>query len=184
MKTIKVEEILNNLFKTIPTYEVEGSQSDKLFFSYGEQKSLNQILTSKYRNCEKAYPLLWYKMPNTLSVSNSGTTGVFDFVLAHNTNHEYFNDQRFKLVFDRCLYPNLQLIIQAFKKSGNIQLFNLNDNNVYEYTNYPNYGSPTTFEGKDKTKQVDYWDATGFRVKLKITNNCMGEISYDTKNIF
>lgn len=180
MNIIKIESVFAELFNTIPTYEIEGKQTSKLFFGYGEQKALNQIITAR----SIKYPLLWYNLPNTVNMSNTGVNGVFDFVLACNTRFDYFNDQRFIKVFNRFLYPNLNLIMQSFRKANNIQLMHLKNKDFYEFTNYPNYGSPSEFNGKDKSKQVDYWDAINFKVRLSINNNCIGNFLYDTKNIF
>lgn len=184
MTIFKVEEKLTELFNTIPVYELEpGVDSDKLFFHFGEQKALDQVLLAKQVNGQNAYPLLWYKLPNSLSANNIFVQGDFEFILAHNTKLDYFNDQRFNIVFNKVLFPNLNLVMQSLFKAKNVQINRVKGNDFYEYSNYPNYGNPTTFSGKDESKQIDYWDAIWFKVNLTINNNCMGDISYNINNI-
>lgn len=176
---IRVEKIFDALFATIPQY----SANNKLFFGYGEQKELNSILVNSKQNSK--YPMLWYNMPNTLDGNGQYVEGLFDFVLAHNTKLEWFNDQRFDKVFDAILYPHFSLVMQALNKANGIELFEVSENNKYRYTNYPNYGSPTTFEGKDKQKQVDIWDAMKFQVRLRVRDSQCDfcDINYDLKNL-
>ena len=177
---IRVEQILDRLFETVPEIDNNG----KLFFGYGEQKELNAILLTKQKNETPCYPLLWYNLPNTLQGNRQYSEGNFDFVLAHNTTLDLFNDQRFNDIYDNILYPYFDLVIQAFDNAPGIDLFHISENNRYEYTCYPNYGSPTTFEGKDEQKQVDIWDAIKFKVKLRISSNCdFQNICYNLKNI-
>ena len=179
MRVIRVEQILDELFATIPA--IDGN--NKLFFGYGEQKELNSILLSGKKNSK--YPLLWYNLPNTLEGRLQYVEGDFDFVIAHNTELDWFNDQRFDKVFDAILFPHFSLVMQALNKAKGVDLFELSPNNFYRYTNYPNYGNPTTFEGKKEQKQVDIWDAMKFTVKLRINSNtCDFEnIKYDLKNL-
>lgn len=177
---VRVERILDSLFDTIP--QINGC--DKLFFGYGEQKELNAILITKQKNGTPCYPLLWYNLPNTLHGNSQYSEGYFDFVLAHNTELDLFNDQRFNQIFENILYPHFDLVLQALLGANGIELYDFTDNSKYEYTCYPNYGSPTTFEGKDKQNQVDIWDAIKFRVKMRISKECdFKNIKYNLKNI-
>jgi len=188
MKPISVERLFYDVFDKIPTYEVNNVTSKKITFGVGEQKELNAVLITKQKNKLPAYPLLWYKLPNRdLTGGKDYVTGIFEFVLAHNTELDWFNDQRFEKVFETVLFPNFNLVMQTFQKHNRIDLLNYgSDPNIkYGLGNYPNYGAPTSFEGKDKTKQVDFWDAIVFSVKLRIKadNNCESNINYSLKDI-
>ncbi|WP_438423134.1 hypothetical protein [Aquimarina macrocephali] len=178
---IKVEKIFREVFDTIPKYNIEtGNQTDKLFYHLGDQDELSNVLQTRQSNGQKAYPLLWYKLPNDLFEGETRVSGDFEFILAMNTQLDWFNDQRFNFVYNNYLYPNLQLVIQAFKGANNIQLNKIdNNNNFYRRTNYPNYGKFVT--GAEIPN--DYWDALLLKVNLTLTDNCMGEIKYNTKNI-
>lgn len=178
---VKVEQIFDSLFDTIPVYD----GNNKLFFGYGEQKELNSILINKQKNGEPCYPLLWYNLPNTLQVNRQYATGVFDFVLAHNTEIDLYNDQRFNTIFNNILYPHFSLVLQALQKANGIDLLKYSGVMEYEYTNYPNYGNPTTFEGKKEQKQVDIWDAINFKVRLNVHSKIcdFSEIQYNLTNL-
>ena len=167
---IKVESIFTDLFATVPVY---GS-NNKLTFHYGEQKELDAFLVAKKSN---AYPLLWYNLPNTIDANSQYVEGEFEFVLAHNTNLDWFNDQRFTKVFEAVLFPYFELVMQGLNKANGISVLNLSNDTTYRYANLPNYGNPTNFEGKKQTKQVDIWDALKFTVKLNIKK---GACSFDT----
>lgn len=180
MKPIIVEQVFDSLFDTIPQYE----DNHKLSFGYGEQKELNALLLTKQLNGNPCYPLLWYNLPNDLEGDNQYVEGMFDFVLATTTQLDWFNDQRFKYNFKEILYPHFSLVLQALSKANSITLFDISGNNKYRYTNYPNYGNPTTFEGKDEQKQVDIWDAIKFTVKLRVYGNCdFTNINYNLNNL-
>ena len=178
----RVENIFTELFATIPAV----GTNNKITFHYGEQKELNSVLLTKQSNGTPCYPMLWYNMPNQLDGNNHYAEGVCEFVLAHNTQLDWFNDQRFTQVFDAVLYPNFNLVIQALDKANGISLLNVSGtSNKWSYENYPNYGSPTTFEGKEETKQIDFWDAIKFQVNLNIKRTACDftKIRYDLNNI-
>ena len=179
MKVIRVEQIFDKLFDTVPQLK----DSNKLFFGYGEQKELNAILLNSVQDSK--YPMLWYNLPNTLDAREQYAEGTFEFVLAHNTKLDWFNDQRFDKVFNDILFPQFSLVMQALKGADNIDLFELSPNVFYRYTNLPNFGNPMTFEGKKENKQVDKWDAMKFTVKLRVNNrNCdFCDMTYDLTNL-
>ena len=177
---IKVEEIFDELFDTIPEYD----GNNKLFFGYGEQKELNLYLAQRPKNGDHCYPLLWYNLPNTLKGNKQYVQGTFEFVLAHNRTYELINDVSFRDIFGRILYPHFSLVIQALSKAG-FMLDIDSDANKYEYTNYPNYGNPPTHEGKDESIVIDIWDAIKFKVKLNVKGTAcdFDKIQYDLINI-
>lgn len=178
---INIEEVFEEVFNTIPTYQLPiGGESDNLFYDLGDQKELDRVLITRQENGKKTYPLLWYKLPNEISENEVYARGDFEFVLATNTELDWFNDQRFENSYKHKLYPNLQLVLQAFRGADNITLNKVDNNNFYRRTNFPNYGEAVT-GGK---QPEDYWDALLLKVNLTITNNCVGQIRYDTKNIF
>ena len=178
---VKVEQIFDELFDTIPIYD----GNNKLFFGYGEQKELNAILLARQKNGNPCYPLLWYNLPNTLEGNKIYSEGNCDFVLAYNTTGDLFNDQRFTQIFNEILFPHFSLVIQALEKANGISVLNISEDKKWKTTNYPNYGSPTTFEGKKQQKQVDIWDAVGFTLKLNIRKDAcrFDQIIYNTNNL-
>lgn len=185
---IVVEERFREIFETVPTYPLEGEPeglSLPLVYWWGEQKELNRVLIEKQVNEENAYPLLWYIMPSQeREYRNGRIAGDFSFVLAMNTEYEWFNDQRWNSTFAKYLFPYYELIKQSLTKSGIINLFALDGNKqFFEFTKLPNYGNPTTFEGKDETKQGDFWDAILFKFRGEINDNCLQHIKYNIKNI-
>ena len=145
-----------------------------LFYHFGEQKELNAVIQTRQENQTYTYPILWYLMPNEVTVTNLWAEGDFEFVLAHNTNLDWFNDQRFKNVFNAILQPNFEIFLSAIARSKRIERLKLSNGNEYSYLNYPNYGNPTTFEGKSEAKQLNYWDAMKATLKLRIhkEHNC------------
>lgn len=161
---IQVENIFMEEFSNLEA--VNGHNS--LFFHFGEQKELDAVIQTRQENQDYTYPLLWYLMPNEVSVSTLWAEGEFDFILAHNTELEWFNDQRFKKVFNEILQPNLGIVLTAIGKSEKIERLKLSDGSDYRYLNYPNYGNPTTFEGQEEAKQINYWDAMRVTLRLRI----------------
>lgn len=157
---IKVENILMDVFSDIAP--VTGH--NKLLFHFGEQKELNNVIQTRQENEQYTYPLLWYLMPNELTGYNGYVEGDMRFILAHNTELQWFNDQRFEKVFNEILQPNFDLVVKAIRKSSRMDFVG---EERFRYTNYPNYGNPTTFEGKDEAKQINYWDAIGFTINLR-----------------
>ena len=111
---VKVEEVLEGVFSSIETIESIG----KLNFGYGDEKELDNVLLTKSMNKQKAYPLCWYLMPNELKVDETKgcAEGSFTFLIAHNTELSWFNDQRFKNVYDTILYPYLELILREISQ--------------------------------------------------------------------
>lgn len=164
---IIVEQIFEDLFDTIPVL----TNTDKLSFGYGDKKELDSILITKQRNGQICYPLLWYNLPNTLDANERYVEGNFDFVIAHNTQLDWFNDQRFNINFKKILYPYFELVITALTKANGITPLYVTGNKKYKYTNYPNYGSPSANDGGSEQQQVDAWDAIKFTVKLQISSS-------------
>lgn len=159
---IKVEKVLEELFT-----DIQLTGIDKLNFGYGDEKELDAIIIAKTMNNNKAYPLLWYKMPNEISNKplDGYAEGSFTFILAHNTQFDWFNDQRFDMVYETVLYPYLEEILRLFKKSKRV----MTEEDDYTTTNYPNYSKDF-----NKSEEVDYWDAIELKIDLKINNgiNC------------
>lgn len=161
---IKVENIFAETFNGLA---VDGN--DPLFFHYGNQSELDTVITLRDENQKRNYPLLWYLMPNQLSVKKGQyAQGNCRFVLANNTDDEWLNDQRFDKIFNAVLHPCFEAICSAIDKSGGLEMLPLSSGQDYDYTNYPNYGSPSTFEGNEQAKQINYWDAIGFTMNLRI----------------
>lgn len=156
---IRVEKVLNDLFNGI---QLDGL--DSLKFGYGDEKELDAVIIGKINNRQQSYPLLWYVMPNELSNDGNITEGSFTFILAHNTKDEYYNDQRFDLVYETVLYPYIEEVLRLLGKSNRIM-----PSEDYRYTNYPNYSKEMK-----KHKQVSIWDAIELKIDLKINNgnNC------------
>lgn len=168
---IDVEGKLEEVFGTIPA--VDGN--NKLLFHYGDQKELNTVLLTRQKNQQYSYPLLWYVLPNELSYRKGFAKGDCKFVLCHNTKLDWFNDQRFKEVFRKVLQPNFELVLQAIDKGADISRNKLSSGEEYRYSNWPNYGTPNTGEGNEKSKLVDHIDAIGFTLNLSVMsdNNCL-----------
>lgn len=184
------EERFRDLFATIPTYPLESEpegQSLPLVYWWGEQKELNRVLIEKHKNHESAYPLLWYLLPNEeieigLNSPSNRVRSTYQFVLAMNTKYDWFNDQRWDSTFAQYLFPYYELVKQALKKSGIVDLKKIDGaNNYFRYTKLPNYGVPTTFEGKDAAKQKDFWDAILFEFDGVLNDNCIADIKYNLK---
>ena len=158
---IRVEEILESTFDNI---QLEGL--DKLNFGYGDEKELDAVIIGKTINQKKAYPLLWYVMPNELTLEKNylQVSGTFRFILAHNTELDWFNDQRFNNVYNTILFPYLEKILDLLDRSRVIEV-----SDSYKTTNYPNYS-----KNLKEAEKVDYWDAIEIKIDLKINkiNNC------------
>ena len=160
----KVEKVFEETFGGLTI-----SGQDDLNFGYGDERELDAIIVGKSMNQKKAYPLLWYKMPN--NVTNNPLMGYcegsFTFILAHNTKLDWFNDQRFENVYEAILYPYLEEILKAIGKSNRIS----SEDGAYSSTNYPNYSKSITASSSER---VDYWDAIELNIDLKINNgiNC------------
>ena len=157
---VKVEQILEDTFNNIKP--IDGV--DYLSYGYGDEKDLDVILLTKSANKQRAYPLLWYMMPNSIEVVDGYAKGRFQFLLAHNTRLDWKNDQRFKESYDKVLFPWLEGVLDAFSRSHQITV-----KDGYKATNYPNYS-----KSLKKTKQVDYWDAIKLEIDLMVINknNC------------
>lgn len=156
---IRVEEVLENAFSD---FSIDGL--DKLNFGYGDEKELDAVIIGKTMNNQIAYPLLWYVMPNELTTKEDYAEGNFRFILAHNTELDWFNDQRFRNVYNTMLFPYLEKVLDIFNRSHRIT-----SNAVFKTTNYPNYSK--TLKTSEK---VDYWDAIELKIDLKIhkEHNC------------
>lgn len=164
---IQVENIFMKEFSDLEA--IPGH--NKLFFHFGEQKELDAVIQTRQENNTYTYPLLWYLMPNRLQVKKRFAEGECSFVLAHNTDLNWFNDQRFKNVFNEILQPNFDLVLAKIKKSKNISLLEVGGGYDYDFINYPNYGKPTTF-CEDESESINFWDAIQFKVNLSIRNGC------------
>lgn len=166
MKVVRVEKILEEAFSNIET--IEGQ--DPIWFGYGNSKELDAILTTKISNGKKAYPLLWYVMPNSLTQKDGYANGNFNFILAHNTRLDWFNDQRFNIVFEKTLFPYFEKVIDAIDSAKRIYTI---EEDEFKYTNHPNYSYNSRKEGKplSESKQIDIWDAMTFDIELSIKNN-------------
>lgn len=179
-KPLNIDDVFRPLFNEIPQYHLStGNLSDKIFYHLGDQEELNEVLITKQHNGSKAYPLLWYNLPNTFQENDLYANGDFDFVLAVNTSLDEFNDQRFNFSFKEKLYPNLNLLIQTFRGAQNVTLNRLSGGSkmYWERTEYPNYGNATK-------ESEDYWDALKVKVNLTISKgNCQGKIKYNTENL-
>ena len=116
---IQVENIFEDVFDGIEA--VEGH--NPLFFHYGNQKELDAVIQTRQENNNYTYPLIWYLMPNELKVKNDFAIGECSFVIATNTDLNWFNDQRFRKSFNEVLQPNLDLAIQALRRSGSCLLY-------------------------------------------------------------
>lgn len=165
---IQVENILMDVFKDI---EAVG-KFNPLFFHFGNQKELDNVIQTRQENHNYTYPLLWYLMPNELKEKNGFAMGELSFVIAHNTRLDWFNDQRFKEVFNEVLQPNLDLVIRTLRRSTSVSVLYLSDGSEFRYTNFPNYGNPTSIDGDAEAKAINYWDALKFTVNLQIQEGC------------
>ncbi len=159
MKVVRIEKILESTF--LNTESIEGQ--DPLIFGYGDAKELDTVLATKIRNSKKAYPLLWYVMPNTLKYKEDGFSGVCRFVLAHNTDSNWRNDQRFNETFEKCLYPYFEKVLDIIDSSSD---FGFTEELSYSFTNAPNYSNASL----SKNLQVDVWDAISIDVDLTFYN--------------
>lgn len=150
---VRVEKILSDTFCKIDA--VKGQ--NPIWFHYGDSKELDSVLTQKRE--QRKYPLLWYVMPNKMKYSLGTATGKITLILAHNTDLDWNNDQRFEKVFDEILFPYLENIVYVMSRSANIS-FSLQ--REYSFTNFPNY----SVVSENKTQQIDAWDA----IKLEFEN--------------
>lgn len=155
---VKVEDILSKTFLKIET--VAGQ--NPIWFHYGDTKELDAVLSAK--KGEKKYPLLWYVMPNRLTYEQNGANGKCTFILAHNTTLHWFNDQRFKKVYDEILFPYLENMLKALQKSHNVSFSSTSE---YDFTNFPNYSVST----KTESPQDSFWDAIKIEIDLQIYND-------------
>ena len=160
MGVVKVESILMEVFSNVE--QVSGQ--DPLKFGFGNQKELDKVLVAKQRSGNNAYPLAWYVVPNKLSHEAGRASGNFQFLIAHNTKLDWFNDQRFEKVFEAVLFPYLENTIQAFKLSPNIETPYMDK---YSWTNIPNY----PYESGNESKQIDFWDVVSWEIELSVSNN-------------
>jgi len=154
---IRVEKVLEDTFKDV---QLEGL--DSLKFGYGDEKELDAVILGNKR--KQMYPLLWYVMPNSVTIKDPYAEGTFNFILAHNTKLDWFNDQRFNKVYDAVLFPYLDEVIRLLGRSRRIM-----HNDEYTTTNYPNYSKDLI-----KSEKPEYWDAIELSIALKINNgnNC------------
>ncbi|WP_394749538.1 hypothetical protein [Spongiimicrobium salis] len=172
--SVDVSKVFYDLFATIPLL----GGSDRLVFDMGSKEYLGEIIISRQKNRQNAYPLLFRIMPNGHKIREDQSKGRFDFVLAHNTRLDWFNDQRYDKVFRKVLFPYMELIRQAFEGANGISLIRDAEGFWTDIKEFPNYGFEFT-EGnrkEKKTNQVDYWDAISFSVELEIMQGC----SYDS----
>ena len=165
---IKVENIFIDVFKKVES--VQGL--NPLFFHFGNQKELDAVIQTRQENQLYTYPLLWYLMPNELKVNNGFAIGECTFVIAHNTRLDWFNDQRFKEVFNKVLQPNFDIALKTLRRSPSISVLDFSSGEEYRYTNFPNYGKPTSFDGDNEAQAINYWDALKFTVNLQIHDGC------------
>ena len=167
---IQVENIFIDVFKNI---ESVGNHNP-LFFHFGNQKELDAIIQKRQENQVYTYPLIWYLMPNELKVNNGFAIGECTFVIAHNTRLEWFNDQRFRNVFNEILQPNFDIALRTLRRSPSISVLDFPSGEEYRYTNFPNYGKATSFDRNNgsQAEAINYWDALKFTVNLQIHDGC------------
>ncbi len=188
---IVIELQLRELFATIPTYEITpGEQSLPLTYGFGTHKTLLQVLKQRRKNNSSLYPLIWLIMPFNESQSyNSVRSRDLTLILAVNTLKPPLNPERYELTFRRYLIPNLELIKQALTLANNIRLLPLttleDEDQFWNIIKFPNYGSPSTFDGNDENFTTDYWDAIQITFRGRFTQNCLNVNSnqYNTEII-
>ena len=156
---IKVVDTLESEFAKIN--QISGQ--DELNFGYGDKFELDRIIVGKTNNRQKMYPLAWYLMPNELEYTETKASGSFTFLIAHNSQPLYLNDQRFKIIYDDTLFPYMESILKMFEKSRYII-----PAKEYRITEFPNYSE------SGKNVQIDCWDALRLIIDLEIykDNEC------------
>lgn len=181
---------LQQLFATIPTYEIEtGRNALALTYNFGDHKTLLAFLRQRRGKNVPLYPLLWLIMPFREEHFDTDVRGTdFTLILAVNTRKDWFNPQRYNETFRTYLLPYLNLVRQALTKANNITLQALavqDGHNVFlRVVKYPNYGDPEDSAGGDRNQATDYWDAIQITFKARFTQNCLlTPIIYNTQNL-
>jgi len=168
--SVDISKVFYNLFDNIPTL----TGSDKLFYDLGSKEYLANIIIERQLNGQNAYPLLFRLMPDGYKVREDESKGRFEFVLAHNTELDWYSDQRYDKVFRKVLFPYLELIRQSFEGANGIYLKRDQDGFWADVKEYPNYGFQYTEDNRKETQpnQIDFWDAISFSVDLEIMEGC------------
>jgi hypothetical protein len=156
---------MGSVTKVVENLEVEFSKvkivsgQDSLIFGYGDKKELDAIIKGKSENGMRMYPLVWYLMPNEVEYNDYEASANFTFIIAHNSDTEYLNDQRFKLIYDTILFPYLENVLNQLQRPSLVIA-----SKEYKITEYPNYSDG------GKNSQIDCWDALKLDIDLKISN--------------
>ncbi len=161
---IVVEEILTEIFEQLPS--IDGF---KPIYKWGNEFHLQQQLELYSKAKTSPYPLI-YQTSNLSKQQTFGSTceATLKLVLAcQNKQVDLTNEERWAMSYRNILYPLLGNIEKCFTGAGCVVW-----NGDYDMQEFPNYGN-----GKDNFT-LDVWDAIVIDVKIKLTNDCVGEIRF------
>lgn len=161
---IIIEEKLAPLFKTLPPITSKGKEF-KVLYKFGTKEDLLKYLNKNAKDGGKQYPLIWLETPIVATGNSYRVKSSLKFIIATlNVKSEMDNSQRLEITFKRTLYPLLENVIKAFKKSGFTRMIEEEKN---KRTNYFNYG----FKEKNENSSIkDIWDAIKFECELEFKN--------------
>lgn len=165
---IVVESSLKNIFATLPA-EVENGKEFKPVYDFGNQKELLCFINSQNKLGATKYPLIWLETPVSMTGKPNQKEVNLTLVLATLSKYELSNTQRLETTFKNTLFPLLENVLKALKRSGKTRI---KDEGNIKTTNYFNYGVKDLRQKNESQVSNDIWDAIKLECKIEITANC------------
>lgn len=162
-----IEELLKNIFATLPIITINGKDS-KPNFDFGSHEDLLKYIDHKNKQGVAKYPLVWLETPVSFKGDTQGEIAL-KLVLATVSNSELSNTERLQVTFKTTLDPLLVNVKKALQRSGATRITD-KKNNVR--TNHFNYGVKELGSKKEKQATVDIWDAIKFECKVIVNEMC------------
>ncbi len=157
---IVVEERLKELFATLPTISVNGTDY-KPIYDFGSHKHLLRFLASKRKEGGNIYPLIWLQTPIKQSGDDSPVLVDLKLILATLTTANLSNTERLEITFKPTLFPLLENVKKSLRVSGFSRIMNPDKNSETKHYDY---------EDKGENKVTDIWDAIKFECEVRFTD--------------
>ena len=166
---IVVEERLTELFAQLPEIQINPTNLNKPFFSWGKKEELNRYVEKTEENV--LYPLIW-QLPTEESynrLSELTETKLILIVATRETRGELYNPQRWEGSFKQVLNPLAEYIIQALENGSTTRIIDIDDISIFKEPNYSD---------NSENGVIDKWDAIRLECNVEFNDNCLKTIKW------
>lgn len=166
---IVVEERLAELFAQLPEIQINPTNLNKPFFSWGKKEELNRYVLKT--DDSVLYPLIWL-LPTKDDYNRAAELVEKRLILIIATREirtELYNPQRYKGSFEQVLNPLSEYVIQALENSSTTRVIDSTGIEIFKEPNYSDSGENAT---------IDKWDAIRLELDVEFNDNCLKTIKW------